>query len=130
MHMERGQETMEAGRGWAMWLQAKDHQPLPGQGEDRWLLPQGLQEELPLLTPSFYLFTYLFIIFFYNFFFGCTHSIWKFLAQGLNLSHSCGNTRSFNPLFQARDQTRTSAATQAAPVGFPAHCATEGILTP
>ena len=31
-------------------------------------------------------------------FYGPTHSIWKFLGQGLNPSHSCGNTRSFSPL--------------------------------
>ena len=36
-------------------------------------------------------------------FYGCTHSIWKFLSQGLNpsrsfdLSCSCGNAGSFNP---------------------------------
>ena len=36
-------------------------------------------------------------------FYGQTHGIWKFLGQGLNLSHSCSNAGSFNPLHQARD---------------------------
>ena len=30
--------------------------------------------------------------------YGCTHDIWKFLCQGMNLSCSCGNAGSFNPL--------------------------------
>ena len=56
--------------------------------------------------------------------------IWKFLGQGLNpscschLCHSCSNTRSFNPLCQAGDQTHASAANQAAVVGFLAHWTT------
>ena len=29
---------------------------------------------------------------------GCASGIWKFLGQGLNLSHSCGSAGSFNPL--------------------------------
>ena len=37
-------------------------------------------------------------IFIFN---GCTHSIWKFLGQGLNLSCNCGNPGFFNPLGQA-----------------------------
>ena len=39
-------------------------------------------------------------------------------GQGLNLSHSCSNAVSFNPLHWARDQTHTSSATQAAVVSF------------
>ena len=27
-----------------------------------------------------------------------TYSVWNFLTQGLNLSHSCGSARSFNPM--------------------------------
>ena len=47
-----------------------------------------------------FLVSYLFILFFY----GHTHSIWKFLDKGLNLRHSCNlhhsysNLGSFNPL--------------------------------
>ena len=47
-----------------------------------------------------------FFLFFLSFFFfyGCAHSMRKFLGQGLNLScsfeqhYSCANARSFNPL--------------------------------
>ena len=42
------------------------------------------------------------IFFFFN---GRTCSIWKFLGQGLNPSHSCSNTGSFNPPSEARDGT-------------------------
>ena len=48
---------------------------------------------------------------------GCTHGIWKFLGQRLNLSlscdlcYSCGNTRSFNPLCWAGNRTYTSSMT-------------------
>ena len=44
-------------------------------------------------------------------FYGCTSGIWKFLGQELNLScstklcQSCSNARSFNPPYQAGDQT-------------------------
>ena len=68
------------------------------------------------------------------YFYGCTCGIWKFLGQGLNpshscdLSHSCGNIRSFlihctgyGPL--------ASSVTQAAPVGFLSHCVTAGTLS-
>ena len=45
----------------------------------------------------------------YIYFLGCTHSIWNFLSQGLNLSQSCNLchscTRSFNPLCQWRLKT-------------------------
>ena len=46
-------------------------------------------------------------VFFFFFFNGCAHGIWRFPGQRLNLScsyelcHSCGNTRSFNTLCQA-----------------------------
>ena len=61
---------------------------------------------------------------FWNFLSGHTYSIWKFLGQGLNPSHShdlcssCDNDRSFNPLRWAGDQTHASTATQATAVGF------------
>ena len=62
-----------------------------------------------------------FLSFFYN---GHTPGIWKFLGQGLNLSPSCGNSRSFNPLCWAKNQTHASAVTRAAAIGFLTHCAT------
>ena len=37
----------------------------------------------------------------YLFFNGCPYSIWKFPDQGLNLSCSCDNMGSFNPLYLA-----------------------------
>ena len=37
---------------------------------------------------------------------------------GLNLSHSCNNDGSFNPLHQVGDWTHASAATRAAAIGF------------
>ena len=58
---------------------------------------------------------------------GHVHSIWKFPGQRLNpscscnLHRSCDNIGFFNPLFQARDQTCTSAAIWAAEVRFFAH---------
>ena len=55
---------------------------------------------------------------FFFFFNGCTHSIWKFPGQGLNLSCSCYNMASFNPLCWARDWTRASTVTWAAAVRF------------
>ena len=66
------------------------------------------------------------------FFNGHICSVWKFLGQGLNpscscdLGPSCSNARTFNPLHRAGDQTRTSAATQVAVVGFLTHCITVG----
>ena len=58
---------------------------------------------------------------------GCTtHSMCKFSDQGLNLSHGYGNTRSFNPLHQARDGIHASTATQATAGEFLTHCATAG----
>ena len=58
--------------------------------------------------------------------------MWKFLGQGLNLSHSCGNAGSFNLLRWARVLTRVSAVTcipavtHATAVGFLTHCITTG----
>ena len=46
----------------------------------------------------------------------------KFPGQGLNLSSTWGNARSFNPLHWAKDQTRASMGTQAAEVGFLTQC--------
>ena len=62
------------------------------------------------------------------FFYGCTHSTWKFPGQGLNLRHSCdpycscSNTGLFSPLYQARNQT------QAVAVGFLTHCITRTVF--
>ena len=62
-----------------------------------------------------------------------THSVRKLSGQGLNssrncnLCHSCGNARSFNPLYQVRDRTHTSISTRAAIVRFLTHCTTVGI---
>ena len=68
-----------------------------------------------------------FVMCFFLFFNGHTHgAIWKFLGQGLNLRHSCSNTRSFRPLHLARNQTHSSTVTQAAAVGFLIHCTTAG----
>ena len=63
----------------------------------------------------------LYIFFLIN---GHTHSIWKFPGQGLNPSHSWGNTKSFNPLHQAGGRTHTSAATWAPAVRFLTYCTT------
>ena len=68
----------------------------------------------------------LFIVFFFSFY-GHTCNICKFPGQGLNLSCSCSNAGSFNPLQWARDQTRSSAEMQAAAVRFLTHCAMAGI---
>jgi len=71
------------------------------------------------------------VCFFFHFY-GHTHSIWKFLGQGLNLSHSCNLCHScskakyFNSLHWAWDWTHTSRATRAAVVGFCTHGATAG----
>ena len=59
-------------------------------------------------------------------FYGCIHSIWKCLGQGLTPSHSCGNARSFNPMCQAGDWTSTSTVTPTAAVIFLTHWATAG----
>ena len=59
-------------------------------------------------------------------FYNCTLGIWKFLGQGLNPSHSCSNTRYFNPLCQAGDWTSTSAVTWAPTLEFLTHCTMEG----
>ena len=48
---------------------------------------------------------------YYCFFYGHTHGTWKFLGQGLNMSHTCGNARSFNPLCPAGDGPPTSTGT-------------------
>ena len=56
--------------------------------------------------------------FFFN---GHTHILWKFLGQGLNLSRSCCNTRSFNLLHWAGDGTQALPVTQAAAAGILTH---------
>ena len=67
------------------------------------------------------------LTFFFNQNFLWLHrGIWKFLGQGLNLSHSCSNARSFNPLSQARDLTHTSTVTQATAVGAQTYLAIVG----
>ena len=75
--------------------------------------------------------TYTQISFFFN---DCTCSTWKFLSQGLNLSHStslchcCSNAIFFNPLCPARDGICTSEAPQATVVRFIIHCVTARTL--
>ena len=65
--------------------------------------------------------------FFVSVFYGHTHGIWKLPGQGSNLSrscnlcHSCGNTRSINPLHLHSDCADT--------VGFLTHSATVGTPT-
>ena len=61
--------------------------------------------------------------FFILFFNGRIHGIWKFPAQGLDLSHSYGNILSFNLLHQIGDQTHIPTSTQASAVLFLIHCA-------
>ena len=46
-----------------------------------------------------------------------------------HLCHNVSNARSFNPLYQAGDQTTASIATTAAAVRFLTHCATAGTPT-
>ena len=59
-----------------------------------------------------------------------THSLCKFPGHRLkpscngNLSCSCVNAESFNPLSWARDRTRSFAAIQAIAIGFLIHSAT------
>ena len=67
-----------------------------------------------------------FQLLFFFFFYGLTLCLWKFLGQGLNLSHSCSNSRSLTQLCRARDGTRTSAATPATELGFLTTCTTAG----
>ena len=68
--------------------------------------------------------------FFKKNFFSYTWGLWKFLGQGLSLSHCChlchrcNITRSFNSLHWAKDWTHTSAVTQATVVRFLTHCTT------
>ena len=72
-----------------------------------------------------------FFFFFFNFY-GCTHSICKFLGLGLNpnhscdLHHSCGSTGSFNPGCWAGDWNCDSTVNWAAAVGFLTHSITAG----
>ena len=54
-------------------------------------------------------------------------SIWSSLGQGLNLSCSCSNDGSFNPLYQAGVGTHASAATWTTAVRFLTHRTTVGI---
>ena len=72
-----------------------------------------------------------FILFFFFFFCVRTYSsIWKFLGQRLHQRHSCnlcgiyGNPHPLTHCAGARDQTHTSAVTQATGVGFLSHCTT------
>ena len=63
---------------------------------------------------------------------GCTHSIWKFPGQGLNLSCSCdlccscSQAGSFNLQHWAGDWAHTPVTTQDAAVRFLTHCAMYG----
>lgn len=47
-------------------------------------------------------------------------------AAAAILCHSCGNTRSLNPLHWTEDRTYASTATRAAAVRFLTHCTTSG----
>lgn len=62
-------------------------------------------------------------------FMSLTHSTWKFLSQGLNLSDSCSIAVSFNPLCWAKDGTCASEATPATAVRFLTYCTTVGTST-
>ena len=65
---------------------------------------------------------------FFFFFKGHTHSIWKFLGQGLNPwpGYSCTSAEFFNTLCWARDQIHTSALVQATAVRFLTPCTMVG----
>ena len=68
----------------------------------------------------------------YNFlfkFYCCTHGLWKFPGQGLNLICSFSNARSFYPLCQARDRKHASTVTQATTIRFLTHCIKVGTST-
>ena len=69
-----------------------------------------------------YIYTYTHTYIFYV----CTHGIWKFPGYGLNLSYSCSNTGSFNPLHQP--EIKPMPLQQSDSVRFLAHCATAGTL--
>ena len=70
--------------------------------------------------------------FFYLFFYVCTHGMWKFPGQGLNLSSSCdlchsrSSGTSFHPLSWASNGTPASAAVWATAVISLTHCTTAG----
>ena len=65
------------------------------------------------------------VLFSFFFFYGCIHNIWKFLSQGLNISHNCNlhyswsNASSFN--CWARDWTGNSSANWAIVVRILTH---------
>ena len=63
-----------------------------------------------------------------SFYYGCTHSIWKFLGQGLNRSHSydlcCSCGHMLDPLTHC-----ASVVTHAGAVRFLTHCTTVGTPT-
>ena len=66
------------------------------------------------------------ISFFFN---GHTCSIWKFLSQGLNLSHSFDPRWSYpQPTEPDWDGTGASAEARGAAIGFLTHWATAGTL--
>ena len=92
------------------------------------VLAQGIliREDLALASVGFFWCVCVYVYFLFVCFYG---GIWKFPDQWLNLSHSCNlccssnNTRSFNPLHQARGQTCGSEVTWTTVVGFLTHCA-------
>ena len=83
------------------------------RGKKTW--KENSKRQLFFLSASFIHFFHLFFFSLY----GRTHSIWKFLGQGLNPGHSCnlwcscGNASSFNPMPWAGNWTCTSIATWA-----------------
>ena len=100
--------------------------------EPRWEAPffitatQFSTVRLFYITNPLHMDIYLFL---FTYFYGHTCSLWKFLGQRLNpshscdLHHSCSNARSFNSLHQAGHWTCASAVIQAATDGFLTHCA-------
>ena len=47
-----------------------------------------------------------FFFFFFFYFFSCTHDLWKFLGQGLNLRHSCSKAGSLSHCARLRIELR------------------------
>ena len=83
-----------------------------------------LASQLPHWKLLFYFIFSYFILFVI---YGHTHSTYKFLGQGLNLSHNFDLRCSpLNTLRSAGDRTLTFTATRAAAVRFPTYCAIAG----
>ena len=85
--------------------------------------------EMQIKTTRRYRGLFSFVACFLSQFYGLIHSIWKFLGQELNPSHSCSvacSAKSFSPLHWAGDWTHTSTATQATAVRLLTPCAMAG----